>query len=73
MIIGNRSAYETVIKDLTIQSNDKILEIGYEPGVGINLISKRFYACDIYGIDYSEKALKTHFSLKLTRKRFQCK
>jgi len=28
MIKGNRSAYETVIKDLAIQSNDKILEIG---------------------------------------------
>jgi SAM-dependent methyltransferase len=53
MIIGNRSAYETVIKDLDIQSNDKILEIGYGPGIGIELISKKFVSCDIYGIDFS--------------------
>jgi hypothetical protein len=42
MIIGNRPAYETIIKDLTIQSNDKLLEIGYGPGLEIDLISKRF-------------------------------
>jgi cyclopropane fatty-acyl-phospholipid synthase-like methyltransferase len=54
MIIGNRPAYETLIKDLKIQPNDKILEIGYGPGVGIELISKRFEKCDIYGIDFSE-------------------
>jgi SAM-dependent methyltransferase len=54
MIKGNRSAYETAIKDLTILSNDKILEIGYGSGIGIDLISKRFETCDIYGIDFSE-------------------
>jgi cyclopropane fatty-acyl-phospholipid synthase-like methyltransferase len=54
MIKGNRSAYETVIKELKIQANDKILEIGYGPGIGINLISERFETCDIYGIDFSE-------------------
>jgi cyclopropane fatty-acyl-phospholipid synthase-like methyltransferase len=53
MIIGNRSAYETVIKDLAIQPNDKILEIGYGPGIGIDLIAKKFESCDIYGIDFS--------------------
>ena len=53
MIIGNRSAYESLIKDLMIRSNDKILEIGYGPGIGIDLISKRFEMCDIYGIDFS--------------------
>jgi ubiquinone/menaquinone biosynthesis C-methylase UbiE len=39
---GNRPAYERMIKDLTINSNDKILEIGFGPGIGIQLISKRF-------------------------------
>jgi ubiquinone/menaquinone biosynthesis C-methylase UbiE len=53
MIIGNRSAYKTLIKDLSIQKNDKILEIGYGPGIGISLISKRFETCDLYGIDFS--------------------
>jgi ubiquinone/menaquinone biosynthesis C-methylase UbiE len=54
MIIGNRPAYESLIKDLRINSNDKILEIGYGPGIGIDLISKRFETCEIYGIDFSE-------------------
>lgn len=54
MIIGNRYAYETLIKYLEIKSNDKILEIGYGPGMGIGLISKRFETCEIYGIDFSD-------------------
>ncbi len=54
MILGNRSAYKTLIKELTLDPNDKILEIGYGPGIGIGLISKRFQNCEIYGIDFSE-------------------
>lgn len=58
MIKGNRSAYENILQDLKIQSNDKILEIGYGPGIGINLISRRFETCEIYGIDFSELMYK---------------
>jgi ubiquinone/menaquinone biosynthesis C-methylase UbiE len=58
MIIGNRSAYKTLIKELTPYSNGKILEIGYGPGIGIALISKKFESCDIYGIDFSELMLR---------------
>ena len=54
MIMGNRSAYKTLIKELTPHSNEKILEIGYGSGIGIDLISKKFDNCDIYGIDFSE-------------------
>jgi ubiquinone/menaquinone biosynthesis C-methylase UbiE len=54
MIMGNRSAYKTLIKELTPHSNGKILEIGYGPGIGIALISKRYESCDVYGIDFSE-------------------
>jgi hypothetical protein len=32
MIVGNRSAYGNMIENLTINSNEKILEIGYGPG-----------------------------------------
>ena len=58
MIIGNRSAYDNMIRDLKIQTNDKILEIGYGPGVGIGLISRIFESCNIYGIDFSELMYK---------------
>ena len=53
MIKGNRGKYESVINDLNIQSNDRILEIGYGPGLGINLIAERCNSCTIHGIDFS--------------------
>ncbi len=54
MIKWNRNRYKTLIKDLMIQPNDKIFEIGYGPGLGVNLISKSYDSCIVYGIDYSE-------------------
>jgi len=54
MIFGNRSAYENLLRDLMIQASDKILEIGYGPGVGISLISNRTKSCEIFGVDFSE-------------------
>ncbi|MEP6949235.1 MAG: hypothetical protein ABI863_08180 [Ginsengibacter sp.] len=33
MIKGNRGNYDSLIKDLNIKPNDKILEIGYGPGI----------------------------------------
>lgn len=54
MIIGNRPAYENLLRDLMIQASDKILEIGFGPGVGIGLVSNRTKTNEIYGIDYSE-------------------
>jgi ubiquinone/menaquinone biosynthesis C-methylase UbiE len=54
MIIENRSAYVNIIGDLMIQASDKILEIGYGPGVGISLVSNTTKAVEIYGVDYSE-------------------
>lgn len=58
MKIGNRPAYENILRDLMIQSSDKILEIGYGPGVGISLVSNRTKTNEIYGIDYSELMYK---------------
>jgi SAM-dependent methyltransferase len=54
MIKGNRSNYDTLIKDLNIKANDKILEIGYGPGIGINLIADTCQSCSIHGIDFSK-------------------
>jgi SAM-dependent methyltransferase len=54
MIVGNHNFYKTMIDYLTIRSDDKILEIGYGPGIGVDMISKRFETCDIYGIDFSD-------------------
>lgn len=53
MIKGNLIKYEQLIKILDVQPNDKLLEIGYGPGIGINRIAQRFASCTIHGIDFS--------------------
>jgi ubiquinone/menaquinone biosynthesis C-methylase UbiE len=58
MINRNMQEYKILIKDIDIQTNDKLLEIGYGPGIGIELISKRYDSCNIYGIDFSELMFK---------------
>ncbi len=58
MIKGNRPSYDRLINDLKIQTYDKILEIGYGPGIGVNIISEKFGQCDIYGVDFSELMFK---------------
>ena len=54
MIKGNKANYEKLIKDLDIQASEKLLEIGYGPGVGINMIAKTRTSCIIHGIDFSK-------------------
>jgi len=66
MIKGNRSNYETLLRDLDIQQQDKILEIGYGPGIGINLIAERCNSCVVHGIDFSKLMYKR--ASKLNRK-----
>jgi cyclopropane fatty-acyl-phospholipid synthase-like methyltransferase len=34
---GNKAKYEKLIKDLALQPQDKLLEIGYGTGMGINM------------------------------------
>lgn len=62
LIKWNRNRYKVLINDLKIQPNDKIFEIGYGPGLGVNLISKVYDSCHVSGIDFSElmyqKAIK---------------
>lgn len=53
MIKGNRKNYERLIKELDIQPQDKILEIGYGPGEGIHMIVEANPTCTIHGIDFS--------------------
>jgi len=54
MIKGNRNKYEALIKEMDIQTNDKLLEIGYGPGLGIEMISKLCDSCTIHGVDFSK-------------------
>jgi SAM-dependent methyltransferase len=54
MVKMNSPEYEIIVNEMNIQNNDKILEIGYGPGVCVNMIAGRFNSCQIYGIDFSE-------------------
>jgi SAM-dependent methyltransferase len=51
---GNSRNYVVLINELNIQPNDKILEIGYGPGIGIRLILEKCNSCLIHGIDFSK-------------------
>jgi cyclopropane fatty-acyl-phospholipid synthase-like methyltransferase len=54
MIKVNKFKYEKLIKYLELQPKDKLLEIGYGPGIGINMIAKACPSCTIHGIDFSK-------------------
>jgi len=58
MIKGNKTKYEKLIKDLSLQPGDKLLEIGYGPGVGLRMIAKACTSCIIHGIDFSKLMYK---------------
>lgn len=54
MFKGNRRKYETLIHDMNIQPGNRILEIGYGPGLGIHMISHLCESCTIHGVDFSK-------------------
>lgn len=49
----NRQYYYKTLPMLEIEKGDKVLEIGYGPGFGIELLAEK-YDCRISGIDFSE-------------------
>lgn len=53
MAKNNQKNYDRLVKDLGIQPGDKLLEIGYGPGIGIRMIAERCETCTIHGIDFS--------------------
>jgi SAM-dependent methyltransferase len=57
MIKGNSPEYDRIIPELDIRQNDRILEIGYGHGLGVDRIST-MYECYITGIDFSELMYK---------------
>ncbi len=58
MVKGNSNRYSTLIKDLEILPEDKILEIGYGPGIGIQMITRLCQTCTVHGIDFSKLMFK---------------
>ena len=54
---GNRMAYDIIIPELEITQGERILEIGYGHGIGVNIICESF-DCKVTGIDFSELMFK---------------
>jgi cyclopropane fatty-acyl-phospholipid synthase-like methyltransferase len=70
MIKGNVSEYDKIIPELEIQKNDRILEIGYGHGLGVDRIAST-YDCFVSGIDFSE--LMFRMAKKRNRKHIENK
>jgi ubiquinone/menaquinone biosynthesis C-methylase UbiE len=54
----NREFAYWVIDLLDIQPNDKVLEVGFGPGVGIQLLARLASAGHITGVDHSEEMVE---------------
>ncbi|MCU7496536.1 MAG: class I SAM-dependent methyltransferase [Ignavibacteria bacterium] len=53
----NRKYYDKAISFMEIKNGERIFEIGYGPGVGIELLARN-YGCYIAGIDFSDLMYK---------------
>lgn len=49
----NRVFYEKIIRDLELRGDDRIYEIGFGTGLGINLIAEKMDNGSVKGIDFS--------------------
>ena len=52
----NKGLKNEIVKHLNIQRDDKVLEVGFGPGAGLNAALKNLEHCSgkVYGIDISE-------------------
>lgn len=58
MIKNNQKNYDRLIKELDTHPHEKLLEIGYGPGVGIEMVAKACSSCIVHGIDFSQLMYK---------------
>jgi ubiquinone/menaquinone biosynthesis C-methylase UbiE len=58
MVRNNQKNYDTLIKDLDLQPQDQVLEIGYGRGIGIRMITEQCPSCIVHGIDFSKLMFK---------------
>jgi hypothetical protein len=61
----NRDAATQIIEMLDIRPDDKVLEVGFGPGVAIQLVLDRVPAGSVAGIDYSQEMVRQAVTLPL--------
>jgi ubiquinone/menaquinone biosynthesis C-methylase UbiE len=54
----NRDAAAQIIEMLHVRADDKVLEVGFGPGVAIQLLLPRVPAGSVAGIDYSQEMVR---------------
>jgi len=54
----NRNAAAQIIAFLDLRADDKVLEVGFGPGVAIELLVPRVPAGSVAGIDYSQEMVR---------------
>ena len=62
----NKKNYDRLIKDLDLRPHDQLLEIGYGPGVGIQMIAAACPTCIVHGIDFSRLMYRQASNLNKT-------
>ena len=62
----NIEFYKEILKELEITNGNRVFEIGYGTGFGINLIANNYPDCFVGGIDYSKLMYST--SIKRNQK-----
>src|SRR5262245_27098344 len=55
---GNRDAAAQIIEVLDVRPDDKVLEVGFGPGVAIQLLLHRVPAGSVAGVDYSQEMVR---------------
>ena len=53
MVKSNSVNYDILLNKLNPEPQDKILEIGFGPGIGINKIAEKCTSCIVHGVDFS--------------------
>ena len=54
----NREAAVQIIEGLEVRPGDKVLEVGFGPGVAIQLLLHRVSAGSVAGVDYSQEMVR---------------
>ena len=58
MVKSNQKNYDRMLRELNLQPQERLLEIGYGPGEGIRMIAENCPTCTIDGIDFSSLMYK---------------
>jgi ubiquinone/menaquinone biosynthesis C-methylase UbiE len=55
---AHKKLFETGMEKLNIHENYKILELGFGGGMALKLLSRRYRAIELFGVDFSDESVK---------------